>query len=207
MLILNDGIALVRIAIKRNMYKPLYQYFQEKTGIDQNSFSGFCHYFKLKKIKKNEHLLMEGEVCTFNAFVNKGCLRIYTINNEGQELTRYFAFEGKFGTALTSLIEQKPSFEFVQAIEKSELLIISRQNFYHLVDTVPQVNFIYRNILEMAYITSQKRIYDLQGQSAIERLKWLLEYQPKILSRLSSKVIASYLGVTPYTLSRLKAEL
>jgi CRP-like cAMP-binding protein len=189
------------------MYELLYTYFQDKTGIDQKTFSGFRHYFTFRKVKKNEIILSEGDICKFNLFVNKGCIRIFTINEEGLELTRYFAFEGKFGTALTSLIEQRPSFEFIQALEKSELLVVSREDFFHLVDTVPQVNYVYRDILEMAYITSQKRIYGLQGQSALDRLKWLMHYQPKILSRLSNKVIATYLGVTPYTLSRLKAEL
>ncbi len=189
------------------MYELLYQYFQEKTDIDPKRFDSFCHYFKPKKVKRNKILLSAGDVCTFNLFVNEGCVRIYTLNEEGQELTRYFTFEGKFGTALTSLIEQQPSFEYMQCVEKSELLIISRQDFFHLVDTVPQVNDVYRDVLEMAYITSQKRIYGLQGQSALDRLKWLMHYQPRILSRLSNKVIASYLGVTPYTLSRLKAEL
>ncbi len=189
------------------MYELLYQYFKIKTGIDEKTFTSFSPYFKLKKVKKHAFLLMEGDVCRFNFFVNKGCIRFYTTNQEAQESTRYFAFEGKFGTALTSLIEQTPSFESIQAVEKSELLIISRHDFYHLVNTVPAVNLVYRDILEMAYITSQKRIYDLQGQSALERLKWLLAYQPNILNRLSSKVIASYLGVTPYTLSRLKSEL
>lgn len=189
------------------MYEYLFKYFHAKTGVDWEAFSKFSHYFKPRKVKKKEFLLMEGETCNFNIFVNKGCLRIYSITDEGQELTRYFVFEGKFGTALTSLIEQKPSFEFIQAIERSELLVISRQDFFHLVDAIPSVNFIYRDILEMAYITSQKRIYDFQGQDALERLKWLMEYQPKILSRLSNKMVASYLGITPYTLSRLKAEL
>jgi CRP-like cAMP-binding protein len=189
------------------MYNLLYQYFQEKTDIDHKVFSSFSHYFKPRQSKRNEVLLRKGEVCKFNLFVNTGCVRIFTINEEGQELTRYFTFEGKFGTALSSLIEQQPSFEYIQSVEKSQLLIISRQDFFQLVDTIPQVNYVYRDILEMAYITSQKRIYGLQGQSALDRLKWLVNYQPKILSRLSNKVIASYLGVTPYTLSRLKAEL
>lgn len=189
------------------MHELLYNYFASKTEIDRETFTKFYHYFKPKSVKRNEFLLMEGEVCRFNFFVNKGCLRIFSINEKGQELTRYFAFESKFGTALTSFIEKKPSFEFIQAIERSEILMISRPDFYYLVNTVPEVNFIYRDILEMAYITSQKRIYDFQGQNALERLNWLMKYQPKILSRLSNKVVASYLGVTPYTLSRLKKEL
>ena len=189
------------------MYQLLYQYFHRKTGIDRASFAQFAHYFKLRKAKRNEVLLAAGDICTFNLFVNKGCAWLYTISEEGQELTRYFVFEGKFGTAMTSLIDQRPSIEYIACVEKSELLVISREDFYHLVDTVPAVNFIYRDMLEMAYITSQKRIYGLQGYSALDRLRWLMNYQPGILTRLSNKVIATYLGVTPYTLSRLKAEL
>jgi CRP-like cAMP-binding protein len=189
------------------MYDLLYKYFQDKTEIDQKVFSGFSQYFKPKVFKKNEFILREGEICHHNIFVNNGCLKLYSINEEGKEFIRYFAFEGKFGTALSSLIDKKPSFEYIQAVESSELLMITRKDFFKLVETVPQINFIYRDILEMAYITSQKRIYGLQGQSALEQLKWLLQYQPKILSRLSNKVVASYLGVTQYTLSRLKAVL
>lgn len=185
----------------------LYQYFLKKTDIDEDSFNYLAKHFTPKKYKKNEYLLKPGEICRFNYFVNSGCLRFYTTNEEGHELTRYFAFEGKFGTALTSFIEQKPSFEYIQCLEPSELLVISQKDFYHLVETVPQMNYLYRDILEMAYVTSQKRIYGLQGETALERLKWLMRYQPDIFQRISSKVIATYLGVTTYTLSRLKARL
>ena len=189
------------------MYELLFKYLQTKTGISEKTFSEFSQYFKARKVKKSEIILREGEICRYNYFVNNGCLKFYSINDEGHQLTRYFAFEGKFGTALSSLIDQKPSFEYIQAIEKSELLMISRQDFFQLVNTVPQINTIYRDILEMAYVTSQKRIYGLQGKTALEQLKWLMEYQPKILSRLSNKEIASYLGITPFTLSRLKSQL
>lgn len=189
------------------MYSMLFEYLLERTAIDEDSFNYLTKFFIPKKYKKNEHLLRPGEICRFNYFVNSGCVRFYTTNEEGHELTRYFAFEGKFGTALTSFIEQKPSFEYIQCLETTELLGISRQGFFNLVETVPQMNYLYRDILEMAYVTSQKRIYGLQGETALDRLKWLLNYQPDIFQRISSKVIATYLGVTTYTLSRLKAEL
>lgn len=189
------------------MYKLLHAYFKNKTNIDEDRFSELCTYFKPISVKRNAFLLREGQECKYNYFVNKGCLRLYSVNSEGQEMTRYFAFEGKFGTALSSFIEQKPSFECVQSVVNSEVLVISRTDFLHLVETMPEVQAIYTDILEMAYITSQKRIYGLQGDSALERLKWLLDYHPMILSKLSNKVVASYLGITPYTLSRLKAEL
>ena len=189
------------------MFELLYQYFQEGTNISKDRFNKISGYFKLRSLKRNEFLLRLGEICKYIYFVNSGCIRFFTTNEEGQELTRYFAFEKKFGTALTSFIKQKPSIEYMQSIMKSEVLMISRQDFYHLVEKMPEMSAVYRNILEMAYITSQERIYGFQGQSALERLRWLMAYQPKILSILPNKIIASYLGVTPFTLSRLKAEL
>lgn len=189
------------------VYSLLYQYFSEKATIEKDQFNSLTKFFLPAKYKKNEHLLRPGETCRHHYFVNAGCVRFYTTNEKGNEVTRYFAFEGSFGTALTSFIEQKPSFEYMQCLETTELLVISHKDFFKLVETVPQVNYLYRDILEMAYVTSQKRIYDLQGENALERLKWLLSYQPDIFKRISSKIIATYLGVTSFTLSRLKAEL
>ncbi len=185
----------------------LYKYLHEKTCLDRNSFLNLSKFFKLKRYKKNEVVLKAGEVCKYNYFVVSGCLRFYTINKKSHQFTRYFAFENKFGTALTSLIEQKPSLENIQAIDKTTLLQISYEDFFRLVATNKFMALLYQNILEMAYSTSQTRIYSLQSETALERLKWLLNYQPDIFKRISSKLIATYLGITTYSLSRLKAEL
>lgn len=190
-----------------NPYDTLFQYLQSKAPITEEEFARFKDFFSYQKVKVNEFLLREGEICLFNHFVLKGSFRFYHVNPEGQELTRYFAFENKFGTNLTSLIEGTPSLEYIQAVEPSEVLKIRSGDFFRLVDSVPQINLVYRNILQNAYITSQKRIYDLQGMSALDRLKWLLNHQPGILSRIPSRLVASYLGITPFTLSRLKSEL
>lgn len=175
--------------------------------MDEQTLDEICSHFKPLKTKRNEMLLLQGEVCKHYYFVNKGCLRLFTVNKEGVEGTRYFAFEGAFGTALPSLIEQTPAFEYVQTIEKSELLAISRDSFFHLVDTVPQFAFIYRKILEASFITAQKRIYGFQGLDGLEKVKWVMEYNPKLLTRVSNKLAASFLGLTPSTLSRLKSQL
>jgi CRP-like cAMP-binding protein len=188
-------------------HDQLLQYFQAITSLTAKEYTLFKDRFIPINVKRNEFLLREGEVCNFNLFVCSGILRMYHLGSEGQEFTRYFAFENKFGTSLTSLIDGKPAAENIQAVEKSTVLKISKTDFLKLVDTVPQVNLIYRNMLEQAYITSQKRIYDFQGKSALERLRWLMAHQPGILSRIPSRMVASYLGITSYTLSRLKAEL
>ena len=189
------------------MDEKLRQYFKNRTIIDEPTLGHICSHFTLLKTKRNQILLREGEICKDYYFVNKGCLRLFTYNNEGIETTRYFAFEGAFGTALPSLIQQTPAFEFLQTIEPSELLKISRESFFHLVDTVPQVSRVYRQILEMGFITAQKRIYGFQGFDAMEKVKWVMNYQPDFLLRVSNKMAASYLGLTPSTLSRIKAKL
>lgn len=188
-------------------HEQFLAYIRLLVPISDPEFDRIKGYFVYQRFKRNEYLLQAGEVCLFNYFVLKGSFRMYHINPEGQELTRYFAFENKFGTNLTSLIDGSGSLEHLQAIEPLEVLKISKTDFFHLVDTVPQVNKIYRNILQNAYVTSQKRIYDLQGMSALDRLRWLLSQYPGILNRIPSRMIASYLGITPFTLSRLKAEL
>ena len=189
------------------MYEQLGHYFKSRTSIDKLTLEHIFSHFKFLNTKRNEMLLVEGEVCKHYYFVNKGCLRLFSINKDGVEGTRYFAFEGAFGTALPSLIEQTPAFEFVQTIEKSELLAISRDSFFHLVDTVPQFAFVYRQILEVSFISAQKRIYGFQGLDALEKVKWVMNYNPKLLARVSNKMAASFLGLTPATLSRLKPKV
>jgi len=188
-------------------HDSLLAYIRVLMPLSQEEFDRFKDRFVFMRYKRNDFLLSEGEICQFNYFVIKGSFRMYQINKEGQELTRYFAFERKFGTNLTSLIEGSPSFENIQAIEPLEVLRIAKADFLQLVETEPAINKVYRNMLQNAYITSQKRIYDFQGMPALSRLKWLLDQYPLILSRIPGRIIASYLGVTPYTLSRLKAQL
>lgn len=189
------------------MQELFYQYLNDKRGIDRRSIADIYKYFKVKYYKQNEFLLKAGEVCKYNYFVLSGCIRFYTLNKKGQQFTRYFAFKNKFGTALTSFIEQKPSSENIQAVNKTAVLQISYNDFFALVKANQQFALLYQDILEMAYTTSQARIYGLQSQTALERLQWLLTYQPDIFQNISSKLIATYLGITTFSLSRLKAKL
>ncbi len=189
------------------MYEKLATYIKTRSDIRDDELSHIFSFFTLLKTRRNELLLHEGEICRHYYFVNKGCLRLFTTNSEGVQTTRYFAFEGAFGTALPSLITQTPAFECVQTIEQSELLKISRDSFFNLVDTVPAFGKIYRQILERGFITAQQRIYGFQGFDAMEKVKWVMNYQPDFLVRVSNKMAASYLGITPSTLSRIKSKL
>jgi CRP-like cAMP-binding protein len=189
------------------MFKLLEQYIKSISEIDQLGLDIIFSKFSLVKTNRNHMLVDYNEVCKNHYFVNKGGIRVYTINSEGSESTRYLAFQGEFGTALPSLIDQKPAFEYLRTIEKSELLTISRTDFYFLVDQIPAFALVYRKILEKGFIIAQKRIYGFQGFSAMEKVIWIKTHQPGFLLRVSNKMAASYLGMSPSTLSRIKAKL
>ncbi|WP_303316656.1 cyclic nucleotide-binding domain-containing protein [Flavivirga abyssicola] len=148
-----------------------------------------------------------GQVCKHFYFIKKGCLRLYEIDNKGNEVTGYFALEDSIISANTSFILQKPSRDCLVSLEPSELLVIHREDFFKLVDTVPLFAHVYHKFIEFAFIHSQMRIYSFLGMEGIDKLKWVMEHEPKLLSRISSKLVASYLGMTNSTLSKLRAKL
>lgn len=189
------------------MYQILKKFIKERNEIDEDILNEICSYFKLRKTKRNEILLDYHELAKHYYFINKGIIRLFTISKDGIENTRYFAFEENFVTALPSFIDQQPAEEYLQTIEQSELLYISRADFYHLVNTIPQFAKIYLEILELGFIMAQKRIYGFQGFDALEKVKWVIKYQPKLLLHVSNKMVASYLGISSSTLSRLKSKL
>jgi CRP-like cAMP-binding protein len=189
------------------MFNLLKDYITSRSHISDETLDLICSHFVPVKARRNEILIGFDEVCKGYYFVNDGCLRLFTYNIDGNETTRYFGFKGGFCTALPSFIEQTLAHEYLQAISKSELLYISRSNFFHLVDTVPQFAVIYRGILELGFINAQKRIYGFQGFNALEKVRWIIKFQPEFLLRLSNKMAASYLGISPSTLSRIKSRI
>jgi CRP-like cAMP-binding protein len=162
-------------------------------------------YFKPSKHLKNELLLSEGMVSPYMNFVVKGCLRIFFIKEDGQEATRHLAFEQQFATGLTSFITGLPSFEYMQVMEDSELLRITRKDFYYLLNVIPSWEKFYRNYLGNAYIDNIQIFQREVTKDAELRYKELLDRDPKVVMRLSNKIVASYLNMSPETLSRVKS--
>lgn len=189
------------------MYDALKEFITSKGEIDTKTLESICLHFEKVSTKQNQIIINYEHIANHYYFVNKGAVRLYTITNDGQEISRHFAFEGNFVTALPSFIDQKPAEEYLQTIEKSELLRISRKDFYNLVTTVPVFAKIYTEILELGFIVAQKRIYSFQGYDALYKVKWIIKNQPQLILRVSNKMVASFLGISPATLSRIKAKL
>ncbi|GAA4027545.1 Crp/Fnr family transcriptional regulator [Flavobacterium cheonhonense] len=189
------------------MYTSLQKFLLSKAPVSSDALETICSCFESLKTKRNQIVLSYDEVAGYYYFVNKGAVRLFTITPDGQELSRYFAFEDTFVTALPSFIDQKPAKEYLQTIEPSELLRIKREDFYRLVRTEPVFAAIYTEILEMGFIVAQERIYGFQGYDVLSKVRWIIQNQPKLLLRVSNKIVASYLGISPSTLSRIKSKL
>jgi len=160
--------------------------------------------FKRISVKKNCVLLNAGEVCRYAYFICQGCLRTYFVNERKEEKTRAIAFENRFISASASFITQAPSSECVQALERSELLRIRRDDLYRLIDTDPFFNKLYLHSLEQSLVFASWRIEIMINMTARERYEELLERMPQLFLRLSNKQAASFLGITQESLSRLK---
>ncbi|MFK5982228.1 MAG: Crp/Fnr family transcriptional regulator [Flavobacteriaceae bacterium] len=188
------------------MYKQLEQYIKEKVSVDKKTLEQITSHFKLIKTDRNEMLCNIGQTCNHFYFINKGCLRMYEIDIKGNEVTAYFALEDSIMSAITSFVLEKPSRDYLVSLESSELLVINRKDFFKLVETIPEFAKIYHQFMEFAFIHSQMRIYSFLGMEGIDKIKWVMEHEPKLFSRISSKKIASYLGMTNSTLSKLRAK-
>ncbi|MBS1529988.1 MAG: Crp/Fnr family transcriptional regulator [Bacteroidetes bacterium] len=189
------------------MFDQLKAYLGKHIDITEEELAVFCSRFRLKTTKRNEILLEGGSVCRNIHFVNKGCLRIYLVDEHARESTRFLVPEGRFGTAFPSFILQEPSKAWIQSIEPSEILLLSYEAFKELPLILPRWEQVYRMNLERDYIDAINRIESLITMDAKERYALLMASNPALIQRLPSKIIADYLGISQETLSRLKSKI
>jgi CRP-like cAMP-binding protein len=188
------------------MKQQLLRYIRNEISLTPDEEERITACFYPISVKRNEHLLQEGEVNQRILFVCEGCLRIYFMQDDGVEATRYLAFEDQFATALVSFISQIPSLEYIQAVEPSTLLAIHVDDFYRLLKEIPAWEPFYRKYLEKAYVTNTNRLMSFITMDATRRYALLMQEAPHIIRRLPNKLVASYLNVTQETLSRIKTK-
>ncbi|MBS1600695.1 MAG: Crp/Fnr family transcriptional regulator [Bacteroidetes bacterium] len=188
------------------MTNKLKTVLQTLADFDERELDQIVNLFKPKSVKKNSILLHEGNISREFYYIHTGGLRTFFISKNGQEKTRYVMLDNHIGTALKSFISQKPSIEFVEAIDDTELLAISHQDFYHLNEEIHSWKNFYQNILERAYSFQNRKIEELVTLTAKQRYEQLLQENPVFIQKLSNKVLASYLDMREETLSRLKSQ-
>ncbi|WP_374950328.1 Crp/Fnr family transcriptional regulator [Mucilaginibacter sp.] len=188
------------------MTDSLTSFLRTNTQLNEDELNEVLQYFKPRSYKKNSIIIFKGDDCDQLYFVVKGCIRTYYLAANSAEKTRYIAFNGSMGTALSSFIDQTPSIEYVDALDNTELLSINRKHFFMLVAQMPEWAAFYIRFLQSAYVQQANRIAQIVSLTATERYQNLLANKPYYVNRLSNKVLASYLDIAQETLSRLKSK-
>ncbi len=189
------------------MIEILKQHLINRLGNDIDNLDNVLNHFKSLQIDRNTFLLQEGQICKQVYFIANGCLQVFVYDSDMNETTRDIVTEGTWCSELLSFGSGNPAKENIRTVEPCELLAIDRQDFQKMIETVPQFDKVYKQILETSYANSVYRINTFVALSALERIKWLMEFRPKLMARVSSKLIASYLGINKDVFSRLKAKL
>ncbi len=164
-------------------------------------------YLEEKKIKKKHFFLRENEICKHSAFVVSGCLRSYTIDQSGVEHILQFAPEGWWIADMQSYISEQPGKLTIDALEDSDLLLLSRANQEKLFVKHPKFERFFRIITEKSVAVNHSRLLDYMSISAQERYLGFCKRYPTLLHKLPQKQIAAYIGVTPEFLSKLRGKM
>jgi CRP-like cAMP-binding protein len=149
-------------------------------------------------------LLQAGNICNFEAYVIKGCIREYYIDNHGAELTLQFAIEDWWVSDITSFEDQMVSSMYIETLEDCELLMLSRQSKERLLAEVPKLERMFRLMIQRHLSTVQSRLFRTVTFSAMEKYLEFIKRYPTIPQRVPQHYIASYLGISPEFLSKLR---
>jgi CRP-like cAMP-binding protein len=184
------------------MIDELKKFLSNYAHFEENSLDEICGKFKSKIVKKNEYLLREGDICKDLIFVQSGCLRLYYLL-EDVEISVWFAMKHSSAIEIYSFISNTPSNYYLQAIENTEVLFLPKNELENLYKLHPKMQEMMRKFWEDVILNLLERFTSLQRDSAEKRYLDLLN-KPEYLQTIPQKYLASFIGVTPTSLSRIK---
>jgi CRP-like cAMP-binding protein len=182
----------------------LFQYFKKFNLLSKEAENAIAGISSIVSIKKNKDLQPIGHTCKTIYFIKKGVARIYYLK-DGIDITEGFFFENSIIARVESLFTGKPSRKAIQILEDAEIIAINANQLFKLYDSFPEIERLFRKIFEAAYVDTVNRIEGMQFHSAEERYKALLNEASNVLMRVPLKYVASYLGITQVSLSRIRS--
>ncbi|WP_069131207.1 Crp/Fnr family transcriptional regulator [Rhodohalobacter halophilus] len=189
------------------MYEQLYNSIHEHVTLSEEEWELCKASFIPKRMRKRQFLLQSGDVCRRLAFIEKGALFSYSLDENGNQNVIQFGFEGWWIADLYSFLTDEPSELNIEVLEESELLMIDRDQNNELMEKVPAFANYNRILFQNAFVALQRRIKNTIGLSAEEKYTRFLEDYPQTKERVPQHLIASFLGMTPETLSRVRRSL
>lgn len=187
------------------MFEAFEKYLTVKADLNIQEIEAVRAVSKLKKIRKRQYILQEGNVCHYNCFVVKGCLRMFRVGEDGIEHILRFAVENWWMSDRESYNNNFPSKCNIDALEDCEVILIERTDFLHLLATMPKLKQFIDSLLARSYDAIQDRVMGAISYSAEEKYQNFITRFPDIFYRVPLHMIASYLGVSRETLSRVRS--
>ena len=189
------------------MFDLLYKKISAITPVNEEEFAYFKTFFVLKKFRKRQYFLQEGDVCRYQAYVVKGLLRSYTVDAKGSEHILQFASEGWWMADLSSYLTNEPSFLNIDALEDVELLLLTKPSWEQAMKEIPALEHYFRVIIQNHLVATQKRLLQSLAETAEEKYNRFLATYPECVQRLPQHMVASYVGVSRETLSRIRKQV
>lgn len=188
------------------MFTEYLNILSEVSHLSEKSKNELLPLLSIKTISKRDFVLKHGEICKHVYFVNKGFVRIFYYKND-KDITEWFAGETRFCFSITSFFEDIPSKLVIEAIEDSEIIFLSKLGLENLRKTNIEIANLLNEFFSRSLIISQKRMESIQFETAKQRYFNLLKEQPAILNKVPLQYIATYLGITQETLSRIRSKV
>lgn len=188
------------------MFDLLFQKFDEKVQLTEEEKQLSKSFFIPKKIRKKQYLLQEGDINKYIAFVEKGFLRCYTVDDKGTEHILQFAFEGWWIGDQYSFLTRTPSRYNIDAFEDSELLLLTKESEALMLEQIPKLERYFRILLQNSLIATIGRLESSLTETAEQKYNRLISTCPNIVERVPQHMIASAMGITPETLSRIRKQ-
>lgn len=189
------------------MHELLRQNVGSRIPLTKKDWAAWERFFVPRSIRKRQFFVQAGEVCTQFAFVNSGCLRQYSTDARGEEHVIQFGIRDWWIGDMQSFITGEPAAYSIDAVQDTEILLIGRESREQLLGSAPGAERFFRLLLEAHYLATNRRIEALLRSSAEERYLAFLKTYPALVEEIPQGQIASYLGITPQSLSRIRREL
>ncbi len=189
------------------MFDVLISHIQDKVNLNEEEKALLQSFFSFKKLKKKQYLLEEGDICMNLSFVSKGLLKSYFVDEKGGEHINMFAFEGWWMSDFKSFINQEKAVLNIDAVEETELLTINLENYDKLMVTVPVMDRYFRILYQNSLVTKDYRLIASNSYTAEEKYLQLAQKNPEMIKRIPHNLIASFLGLAPETVSRIRRKI
>jgi CRP-like cAMP-binding protein len=186
------------------MLSTLHKYLIDKIILSEEEMLMIDSVVIIKKLRKKQFLIQEGEIWKYNAFVSSGLIKTFSVDKEGKEHILNFSPENHWFGDRESLTNGTPSRFNIDAIEDSEVILIKKEDFEMLCSKIPALNNLVNSLLQKSFLVSQNRIHTSISLSAEEKYQNFLDTYSFLVNRIPQHMIAAYLGITPETITRAR---